>query len=142
VSKTKSSPQRRREGGFTVLELMVATAIMSIAVVGLLSLMSGTLSRAARIQEYDRTAMLARTKMNELLLMSPLPLGQPMGGQWDATTGWNAEADPFEKPANAGPGSDQLVRISLQVWWKAGEQRKSVSFEGFRRVAMPVEPRR
>lgn len=122
--------------------MIVATAIMSIAVVGLLSLISGTLSNAARIQQYDQVAMLARTKMNELLLMTPLPLGQPMTGQWDATTGWKAQAVPFEKPPNAGGGGEQLVRISLEVWWKAGDQRKSVNFEGFRRVTMPLEPRR
>ena len=125
--------------GFTLLEMIVATALMSIAVVGLLSLLSGTLSNAARIQEYDRAAMLARTKMNELLLLSPLPLDRPFGGQWDATTGWTARAEVFERPPNAFPGAFQLVRINLEIWWMAGGRRKSVTLEGFRREMIPPE---
>ena len=125
--------------GFTLLEMIVATAVMSLAVVGLLSLLSGTLSNARRIQQYDRAAMLARTKMNELLVMSPLPLGQALGGQWDASTGWMARADSFERPPNAQPGMMQLVRLNLEIWWVADGQRKSITLEGFRREMIPRE---
>ena len=128
-----------RKRGFTLLEMIVATALMSISVVGLLSLLSGTLSNAARIKQYDRVAMLARTKMNELLLLSPLPLGQPLAGQWDENTGWKAQVEPFERPRNFGPGAYQLVRINLEIWWKADGQRKSVTLEGFRRDMAPPE---
>jgi Tfp pilus assembly protein PilV len=112
--------------------MIVATAIMSIAVVGLLSLISATLSNAARVRQYDRAAMLARTKMNELLV-SPLADGQPMAGQWDESTGWTARSDAFERPPNARAGGSQLVRVGLEVWWKADGERKSITVEGFRR---------
>jgi len=118
--------------GFTLLEMIVATAIMSIAVVGLLSLLSATMSNASRVRQYDRAAMLARTKMNELLLAPPT-FGQPSSGRWDDSTGWTATAAIFERPPNAGPGAFQLVRIDLEVWWLADGRRKSVTLEGFRR---------
>ena len=121
-----------RRRGFTLLEMIVATALMSIAVVGLLSLLSGSLSNAARARQYDQIAMLARSKMNELLVETPLPIGQPMGGQWDESTGWTAVLDPFEAPPNAYPGGVVLVRIDLEVWWKEGSERRSVRLEGFR----------
>ncbi len=133
------SPSRCLRAGFTLLEMIVATAVMSIAVVGLLSLLSATLSNAARVQQYDRAAMLARTKMNELLLLSPLPLGQPMGGQWDATSGWTARAEVFERRPDAAPGMLQLVRLHLEVWWMADQRRKSVTLDGFRREIIPRE---
>ena len=132
----------KKRGGFTLLEMIVATAVMSIAVVGLLSLVSATLSNAARVKQYDRAAMLARTKMNELLLVSPLPVGQSLEGQWDVSSGWTARAEPFERPMNAGPGMPQLLRINLEVWWMADNARKSVTLEGFRRDVIPVEGRR
>lgn len=122
-----------RKRGFTLLEMIVATALMSIAVVGLLSLLSGTLANAARIKQYDRAAMLARTKMNDLLVLSPLPLGQSLGGQFDESAGWKAVATSFEKWPEAYPGSYQLVRIDLEVWWTDRGERKSVKLEGFRR---------
>lgn len=123
----------RKRRGFTLLEMIVATALMSIAVVGLLSLLTVSLSNGARARHYDRAAMLARTKMNELLVAPRFPLGQPWGGQWDAATGWSASAEPFEQLPGALPGAEQLVRITLQVWWTYQEQRQSVALEGYRR---------
>lgn len=132
----------RRTAGFTLLEMIVATALMSMAVVSLLSLLSGVLSNAARVKQYDQAAMLARTKMNDLLVMSPLPLGRPLGGQFDESAGWKAVAMPFERWPEAYPGSYQLIRIDLEVWWTNRDERKSVKLEGFRRDIIPMEPSR
>ncbi len=134
---------RRKRGGakagFTLLETVVATALMSIAVVGLLSLLSTVLANATRVKQYDQAAMLARTKMNDLLVMSPLPLGQPLGGEFGEASGWKAVAAPFERWPDAQPGTFQLVRIDLEVWWTDRGERKSVKLEGFRRELIPME---
>jgi general secretion pathway protein I len=118
--------------GFTLLEMIVATAVMSLAVVGLLSLLSASLRNVSRARQYDQVAMLARSKMNELLVETPLPVGQVLEGQWDKSAGWKAVVEPFEAPPNAAPGGTQLVRIDLEVWWEEAEQRRSVRLEGFR----------
>lgn len=128
-----SRDRKGADGGFTLLEMIVATALMSIAVVGLLSLLSGVLSNARRVKQYDQVAMLARTKMNDLLVISPLPLGRPLAGQFDESTGWKAVATSFERWPDAYPGSYELVRIDLEVWWTDRAERKSVKLEGFRR---------
>ena len=110
----------------------MATAIMAIAVIGLLSLISGSLANAARVKEYDRAAMLARHQMGELLVSEPLPLGADLNGNFDDASGWAARAEPFELPAR--PGQPMLVRIQLAIWWQSEGRRKSVEFEGYRRV--------
>ena len=51
----------RATAGFSLLEVIVATALMGLTVVGLLSLTTQSLSNASRIREYDRAAMLARS---------------------------------------------------------------------------------
>ena len=122
------------ESGFTLLEVIVATAIMAIAVIGLLSLVSGSLANAARVKEYDRAAMLARHQMGELLVSEPLPLGTDLSGNFDDDSGWTARAEPFEMPVRPGPGQPMLVRIELHIWWKSEGRRKSVEFEGYRRM--------
>ena len=43
---------------------------------------------------------------------------------------------------DAPPGSLQLVRISLEVWWMARGERKSVQLDGYRRDVIPQEGRR
>jgi general secretion pathway protein I len=122
------------ESGFTLLEVIVATAIMAIAVIGLLSLISGSLANAARVKEYDRAAMLARQQMGELLVSEPLPLGADLNGNFDNSSGWSARAEPFQLPVTPGPGQPMLARIQLQIWWVSEGRRKSVDFEGYRRM--------
>jgi hypothetical protein len=117
--------------------MIVATALMSITVVGLLSLLSAVLSNAARVKNYDQAAMLARTKMNDLLVLKPLPMGQPLAGQFDDSSGWKAVVTPFERWPDAPPGSLQLVRVDLEIWWMDRGERRSVNLEGFRRDLIP-----
>jgi general secretion pathway protein I len=122
------------QSGFTLLEVIVATAIMAMAVIGLLSLVSGSLANAARVKEYDRAAMLARHQMGELLVSDPLPLGTDLSGSFDNASGWTAHAEPFQLAANPVPGQPMLVRIQLSIWWQSEGRRKSVDFEGYRRM--------
>ena len=47
--------------------------------------------------------------------------------------GWRARVMPWEVAPSSGPGSNDLERIELQVWWQEGDKRRSISLEGFRR---------
>lgn len=112
----------------------MATALMGIAVVGLLSLVSQSLGNAARVRQYDRAAMQAKTQMDALLTMEPLPVGERLGGEFDGTSGWEALIEPWEVPGGAQVGASMLVRVALTVWWRADGQRKTVTMDGYRRV--------
>ncbi|MBZ5609669.1 MAG: type II secretion system GspH family protein [Acidobacteriia bacterium] len=132
--------------GFTLLEVLVATVIMAVAVTGLLSALSTSLRTAARLTDYDRAVLLGRQKMDELLIADKLPKLTPFEGTWDASItgglpiGWKARLSPFEAPPNAGPGTPFLERIQLEIWWMSGEQRRTLSLEGFRRsIALTPE---
>ncbi len=54
--------------GFTLLEVMVASLIMGIAVAGVLSGLAGAARNASRLTDYDRATLVAKQKMDELLL--------------------------------------------------------------------------
>jgi general secretion pathway protein I len=131
--------------GFTLLEILVATLLMGIAVVGLLSNISTSLRTGARLTDYDRAALLARAKMDELLLEPRLPKLSPVEGRFDAAAtggveaGWRARASIFEAPQTAAPGMPALERIELEVWWMSGATRRKLSLEGFHRIVLAPE---
>jgi general secretion pathway protein I len=127
--------------GFTLLEMLVATAIMGIAVVGLLSNISTSLLHAGRLADYDRAALIAQRKMDELLLNTGLPKDVPVEGKFDPVAtgldgGWRARVTTFEAPPDAGPMTPVLERLQLEIWWTSGFRQRSFSLEGFRR-SMP-----
>ncbi len=130
--------------GFTLLEMLVATAIMGIAVVGLMSNLSASLRNAARLTDYDRAALLAHEKMDELLLDPQLPKLAVIQGVFDpavsggAPAGWSAQLTPFEVPPDAPPGSDILEQLELRVWWGPPANQRSLVLEAYRPGRLPI----
>ena len=137
---------KNREAGFTLLEVLVATVIMGIAVAGLIAGLSQSVHNAARLTEHDRAAMLARTKMNDLLLDTQLPFIGTVEGDFrdtapEITAGWKASLRPYDQPRNAGTGTTILQEVALEVWWQppAGD-RRTLQLAGYRQARIPVPP--
>ena len=128
--------------GFTLLEVLVATLIMAVAVTGLLSAISTSLRSASRLTDYDRATLLARQKMDELLIAKGLPKLTTIEGGWEpevtggVNMGWRARLTPFEMPPSASPGVPFLERVELEIWWMNGNQRRTFMLEGFRRAVL------
>jgi general secretion pathway protein I len=129
----------RSERGFTLLEVLVATAIMGIAVAGILNTISAAAHNAARLTQYDRAVLLAKSKMDELLAEPKLQRNAPLAGEFDAVrTGgvpcsWRATVRPFETAPGAVTGYWVVDRIELEIDWMDGATKHSFSLEGFRR---------
>jgi general secretion pathway protein I len=126
-----------RQKGFTLLEVLVATTIMGIAVVGLLSSMSTSMRTAVRVTDADRAAEIARNKMEELLVDANLPFQASLQGTFDDASGWTAQIGPFEGPPQFGPGAIILQRIALVVWFKSGDNIRQFPLEAYRMAEVP-----
>jgi hypothetical protein len=115
---------------------LVATFIMAVAITGLVSNLNGSLRNASRLAEYDRAAILAKRKMDELMLIRALPRWTPIAGVWNATeTGsvpvvWRAMVTPFDVPPQLNPQMAILDRIELRIEWPGG---KSFTLDGYKR---------
>lgn len=139
-----------RERGFTLLEVLVASTLMAVAVVGLLGTLRTSLSNAARLTDYDRAALLARRQMDELLATRGLPYGLSIEGTFaprltgGVRSGWRARVTPFESSAPPGlpppPGQPMLERIELEVWWASGADTKSLRIGAYRTALATITP--
>jgi general secretion pathway protein I len=124
--------------GFTLLEMLVATLIMAIAVVGLMGAINHSLRNATRIVTRDRAVLLARSKMDELLLDPRFPIGVPVQGNFDRSLtggvqgGWRARMTRFDMPPQPASGDQVLDRIELEIWWMAGEERRTFALNAYR----------
>lgn len=128
----------KNERGFTLLEVLVASLVMAIAVGGLLANLSTSLRNGARLTDADRVASIARTKMDELMLMMKLPHNQEVSGPlppeltgWQQA-GWKALVQPYDVPPNAAPGYRILERIRLEIWWDSNGVHRTFALEGYR----------
>jgi hypothetical protein len=83
--------------------------------------------------------MLARTKMNDLLLDVDLPFDGAVQGSFDASSGWRASLRPYDMPPNAVPGRMILQQVALEVWWQPPVgTRRTMQLSGYRQTRIPV----
>jgi general secretion pathway protein I len=128
--------------GFTLLEVLVATLVMAIAVAGLMGAISTSIRNAARLTDHDRGVQLGRQKMDELMIATGLQKGVPFQGTWGpevtagSEIGWVARLTPFELPKAPSVGKPFVERIELEIWWMSGIQRRSFRVEGYHRALL------
>jgi len=121
---------------------------MGLAIVGLMAGLSGATRNASRLRDYDRVVQLARLRMNDILADPRVPLNTAIGGQFSPdlvgglNAGWQATVTLAEKGPAPFVGDYALDRVQLQIWWMAGEQRRTFSLEGYRSRPMRAEDAR
>ena len=124
--------------GFTLLETLVATLIMGVAVVGLMAEINASMRNATRVTNRDRAALLARYKMDELLAEPHFPVGTVVRGPLDPALtggvegGWTAQLTRFDMPPTPAVKDHVLDRMDLEIWWMDGTQRRTFRAAGYR----------
>ncbi|MCU1336212.1 MAG: hypothetical protein JWO19_1793 [Bryobacterales bacterium] len=133
---------RNQQRGFTLLEALVATMIMGIAVAGILNALAASSRNVSRLTQADRAVLLARTKMDELLVNDALPRKVFLEGRFAFAeagamdAGWRARVTPIESAPEAVDLNWVIDRIELEISWMDGATRRSFSLEGYRRALL------
>lgn len=88
---------RQRPRGFTLLEIIVAFTILSVALVGLIQAFGAGLRGLGAAQASAAAVMLARSKLDEVGLTIPLEDGESNGETEDGYR-WRVSIAPVEDP--------------------------------------------
>jgi prepilin-type N-terminal cleavage/methylation domain-containing protein len=132
MRRTRSNSQ----AGFTLIEMLVATLIMAIAVTALMSNLSTSTNNLLSASDIDRLTSLSKSKMDELIV-------QPgrMDGVYEGILDADAQGQVRGRwralvtlAAMAPTGLDRLERIQLETWIQVGSKRRTLQLETYRRV--------
>jgi type II secretion system protein I len=82
----------RRRRGLTLLEILVASILLAIGLLGALEVVGRSAVTSARAQDRARAMLFARSKLEEILKEAALQVGQDQGQGVDETTDYDWEA--------------------------------------------------
>jgi general secretion pathway protein I len=119
---------RRKEGGFTLLEVIVAMALFAAGIVALFQLYSGALRLSAGSRDAAASSIYARQRMEEALL-APNPVDGVEGGTFGDRYRWEVETSVV--PSAEEPPYDE-VHVRVTVTWRDGGDERSVDLSATR----------
>lgn len=117
----KSLENKNQGAGFTLLEVMVAMAIIAIALTAVLGSQSQGVSLANEAKFNTTAPLLAQSKMAEIEMADPADFADDSGDFGEDFPGYtwqlNVKDVVFEEPENV---SDRLRQFDLGISWGEG----------------------
>ncbi|MGD0915728.1 MAG: type II secretion system protein [Thermodesulfobacteriota bacterium] len=128
--------KKKAATGFTLIEVVVALAILGIGLTVIIELFSGGLRLARTSQEYTKAMNFARMKMEEISSKQNIEEGSDEGKCDDDMFHWQVQVKkldilPVEKDSDFKPPVD-LFQVRVDILWKSGAQERSASIESYK----------
>lgn len=118
----------KRAGGFTLLEVIVALAILAAGLLGLLELLSGSLRLSGGARDVTAASVYASQRLEEALL-APKPAEGLESGLFGEKFRWTMETSFVPKEEN---DLFQAARIRVTVSWNDGIRSQAISVAAIR----------
>ena len=129
-----------REVGISLLEVLMAIALLGISFATIFSGLSAALRATDRLDRYDRGNEFATRMLNELFLDPSLTAGEVRSGLTPSGMHWQAKTELVESRPLFDPKKPaQLVRIILEVSWRTRSGQQSVNLETLK-LCLPQPP--
>lgn len=134
----RTPPTRQRQGGYTLIEVIVAFALLALG----LSLLLGTLSGAARQVRWSgdagRAALYAQSLLEQVGVGEELQPGQSEGDVDGGRYHWSLTISPWvdaNAPASTQPRSLQgprMLELVMTMQWGQGGPRQRLQLRTLR----------
>jgi general secretion pathway protein I len=125
------SHARRQQAGFTLVEVIVALAMLSIGLTVLLGLISSSLRQAADAERMAEAGSLAQSLMAEIGVDLPISL-QERDGHFANGYRWHLKMSPYGNAQEQEEWPIGVYTISAEVEWRDSERRRSYALTTLR----------
>lgn len=143
-----SAVGHRTARGFTLIEVVVAFALLAFALTLLLGAMTRATAQVGRAELAGRAALHAQTLLHEAGVVEPLVPGVREGALEDGRFRWTLEVaewrDPLAPPVPPAaaqpydPAAPRLLELDLVVAWGGGGERERLRVHSLRHVRVPA----
>jgi len=117
-----------RQQGYSLLEVILAFAILAMALTLLLGTLSGGMRQMRESTDAGRAVLHAQTLLETLGVETPLTPGHHTGEFEQGRYRWVLDISPYHDPALPAVRKDadnvELMEINLNVSWGAGGERQ------------------
>ncbi len=120
------SKKASADSGFSLLEVMVALAVLSIALVAVVRSQASGMDALQEARRRTEATWLAQMKMSELRAEGLGGSGTVNGTFEDDWSGYE-----WEVKVSVPPGLGWVNRVAVRVYWKQGERRHYVELAGY-----------
>jgi general secretion pathway protein I len=134
MAMQQSLGNKRGQGGFTLLEIVVAFVIFGLIFATVLKILSGSLRNTQRSAEYTQAALWAQSRLDAVGIDPPLEPGS-YDGEFDQDYRWELDVSPYEfNGAEINPDEFpvDLFYVDLKVYWGEGRQQRQARFRTLR----------
>ena len=121
------------KNGFTLLEVVVAMAIVGLGVVTLFEIFSSGLRLGTKSSERTQAVAYSRQAIDEFLTRRTVNEGVSEGSIGDRYH-WKIEIAPFQERKQLSPAGWELKEITLRMRFQEGEGEKEVEMKTLRLV--------
>ena len=138
MSRTRrTSPGSRGQRGYTLIEVVVAFALLAFAMTLLLGSLTNATKQVRAASDFGRAALHAQSLLDQAGVGEALEVGQRDGEIEGGRYRWEMNVAPFRDPS-APPrqpqvlGAPQLLQLELIMRWGKGGPRETLRLQSLR----------
>lgn len=133
----RTSPGPRGQRGYTLIEVVVAFALLAFAMTLLLGSLTNATKQVRAASDFGRAALHAQSLLDQAGVGEMLEVGQRDGEIEGGRYRWEMNVAPFRDPS-APPrqpqvlGAPQLLQLELIMRWGKGGPRETLRLQSLR----------
>ena len=136
----------RRAAGFTLIEVILAFALLALGLTILLGILSGATKQVRWADDAGRAAMHAQTLIAQQGVGAPLERGHKEGDFEQGRYRWTLDVEPWRDPSIVSdnpqpedPNAAKMYALDLQMQWGDGTPRNRLRIQTLRLVAPTLQ---